>query len=588
MKHSITLYLFCFLLFSAYSCRKDSYFEDKDTIIPPPTIFYLVNISGLVTDDSGQPLQGAEVEIGSTRVSTDRNGAYLFRNLRVPEDLTVIKVKASGFESQLHLIIPEKGKTFRHDFSLMQKINTATFNNNEGVTIELANQAKLEIPANAIQLFSGVAYNGEVRLFAEFLDPKKRSDMQRSPGLFFSGIGLENKKNILSHGLLHVRMETPSGVKLKLNPDYPAKFKAPVLQALLQQSDLGASIWYLDEMNGNWKQGQTIQRNGSFFETSINDLSWVTYGKLIDCHWISGQVESTSNIPLSQSTLDINVGEFYQNIISPSSDGRFRVLVPSHNSVKLNLKSTCNTTLYSRQFASLHADTDLGNIRISNLHGQSILKGSFIFCPDKPGVAYIIAESGGYKRLLFPSGQNIFSTALDFCSSQDSVRFTVVNASLNRSSQAVTLPGNMLQYDLGQIELCGELELLPSWAFLSIGNLTYFSAISSATLRKIKDVSLYGYELNVSSYLNNREIEIQILLFDLEEGYTLNPVSGFRVTGAGTHSLICNLPSQSCDLDLIVSHYHGPGGRLKGTFRGAAIPGLEMKGGFNMRVVESR
>lgn len=542
----------------------------------------------MVTDESGQPLHGAEVEIGSTRVSSDKNGVYLFRNLRVPEDLTVAKVKANGFESQLNLIIPEKGKTFRHDFSLKQKTHTAIFNNQEGVTLNLANQARLEIPANAIQLFSGAAYIGEVRIFAEFLDPKKREDMQRSPGLLLSGTGLENKKYILSHGMLHVRMETPSGVKLKLNPDFSAKFKAPVLPALLQQSDLGAAIWYLDDNSGNWKQGQIIQRSGSFFETTINDLSYVTYGKIIDCHWITGNFESTSNIPLNQSTLDIHIGEFYQNRVTPAADGRFRALVPSHNSITLNLKSTCNSILYNKQFASLQSDTDLGNVRITNLQSHLMFKGSFVFCQDKQSVAYILAESGNSKRMLFPSGQNIFSGALDFCSTQDSVRFTVVNASLNRSSQTVALPGNMQQYDLGQIELCDDLELLSSWTYLSIGNLTYFSAISSAFWRKIKDVSIYGTELNLSTYLNNRQIELQILLFDLEEGYTLNPISGFKITGAGPYSLTCNLPSHSCDLELIVSHYHGPGGRLNGTFQGAAIPGQQFKGGFNMRVVESR
>ncbi len=587
MKHSLTIYLFCFLLISLNSCRKDSYFEDRDTTISPPSIFYLISISGVVVKTNQEVIQGAEVFIGDLRAVTDKNGVYLFRNIRVPADVTAMSIKAVGYESQLHLFLPEKGKVFRQDFSLKQKQHTASFNNAQGIILELEKQARLEIPANAIQQFSGAPYNGEVRILAEFLDPDNADHMASSPGIFLTGNGLENKKSILSHGLLHVRMETPSGVKLKLNSNYSAKFKAPVHSALLQQIDPGASVWYLNESNGNWTQGPAIQRNGSFFETTINELSWITYGKSIECAWLSGNFENIYKVAYNQSPLEIKVGEFYRNRITPGADGRFRFLVPRHNPVNLKLKSICNSLIYNKDFGALTSDTtELGIIKVTALPEQLTITGRFNVCAEKNHNAYLLVQTSSGNKIMFPSAQNVFSGVLDNCSSQGAVSFSIVNASVGKSSPGISLPENILQYDLGQFELCDENNLIPSYAYVTIGNKTYFSSIADASFRKIDSLSVHEYELDVSAALNNREMEIQFLIFDLKEGYTLNPKAGFKISGSGARYMTCNLPSPVCNVELIISDYHGPGSLVKGTFSGSDSQSFSFEGGFKIRVVE--
>jgi hypothetical protein len=590
MKHSLTFYLFCFLLISLSACRKDSYFEDRETIISPPTVFYLISVSGIVTDnDNNEPLQGAEVYIGDLRMVTDKNGAYLFRNIRVLEDVTVINIKANGYESRTHMFLPEKGKWLRQDFKLNQKQHTASFTNAEGITLELEKQAQIEIPANAIQLFTGAPYSGEVRILAEFLDPANAEQMVQSPGLFLTGNGLADKKSILAHGVLHVRMETPAGVKLKLKPDHTAKFRAPVLNALLQQSDPGASVWYLDESKGNWKSGPSIQRNGSFFEINITELSWITYGKSIDCAWLSGNFATNTNLVFNQSLVEIKVGEFYKNMISPGADGRFRFLVPLHNSVKLSLKSSDNTVIYSRSFNSLTSDTtEMGALKVVPLDNQVTVTGSFIFCPEKNHTAYLQIETSNGKTVLFPNAQNVFSGIIDNCSDSDQLKISIVNSTMGKVSSEVILPGQKLHYDLGQIALCDENYILPSYAYVSIGTKTYFSTITEASLKKIEDINLHEYELGVSSVLNNQEMQIKFTMLDLQEGYSLNPKCEFTISGPGIQIMTCNLPFTGCDLQLIVSDYHGPGSILKGSFEGVVPPGIEFKGGFNIRVVEKR
>jgi hypothetical protein len=589
MKHSFTFYLFCFLMISLSACRKDSYFEDKDTIISPPTVYYIISVSGIVTNSNNVPLQGAEVNIDDLRVVTDKNGVYMFRNIRVPEDVTVIDIKASGYETRTQLLLPEKGKWLRQDFKLTQKQHTASFNSAEGIILDLEKQARLEIPENAIQLYSGSPYIGEVRILAEFLDPGNADHMAQSPGLYLTGNGLAEKKTILGHGVLHVRMETPGGLKLKLKPDFTAKFRAPVLPALLQQSEPGPSVWYLDEETGNWKSGVSIQRNGSFFEINLSELSWITYGKSIDCAWLSGSFDTFNKVPFNQSVVEIKVGEFYQNRISPGADGRFRFLAPMHNSIKLSLKSSDNTVIYNRNFNSLTSDTtDIGNIRVTPLSNQVTVAGSFLFCPDKNHNAYLQIETSNGNTVLFPNAQNVFSGILDNCSSSTYMKISIVNASAGRISSEAILPGNVLHYDLGQIELCDENDILPSYAYVSIGTKTYFSSITDASLKKIADVSLHEYELSISSALNNREMEFKFIMLDLPEGYSFNPTCGFQISGPGLQLMTCNLPSTSCDLEVIVSDYHGPGSKVKGTFEGVLPPGIGFEGGFNIRVVEKR
>src|SRR5690606_3060409 len=97
----------------------------------------------------------------------------------------------------------------------------------------------------------------------------------------------------------------------------------------------------------------------------------------------------------------------------------------------------------------------------------------------------------------------------------------------------------------------------PSYAYVTNGNKTYFSTITDASLKKIQDVSLHEYELSVFSTLNNREMDFEFIFFDLAEGYSLNPEGSFRMSIAGVQYMTCDLPLGSCDLELIVSDYHG-------------------------------
>lgn len=571
------------------ACRKDSYFEDRDTIISPPTIFYLISVSGVVTNENNEPLQSAEVIIGDLKVVTDKNGAFLFRSIRVPEDVTVMHIRAIGYESATRLVIPEKGKWLRQDCKLYPKNFTASFSTAEGTILELERQARLEIPANAVKLFNGNPYSGEVRILAEFLDPNNAEHVARSPGLFLTGNGLGNKKSILSHGILHITMETPNGIKLILKPEVSVKFKAPVLPALLQQSIQGAAVWYLDESIGNWKKGPDIHRVGSFFEINLTELSWITYGASIECAWLNGYVQTSNKIAFNQSPLEIKVGEFYQNKIIPGADGRFRFLAPKHNSVKLRLKTVCNSVIYSRNFNSLTADTtNLDIIRIPALADQFTISGNFYFCPDKNHNLYLLVQTGNTEKVLFPDAQNVFSGVLDNCNSADQVKISIVNTSVGITSSVAVLPGRQLHYDLGRVELCDENVMIPSYAYLSVGPKTYFSIITDASLKKIQDISSHQYELSVSSSLNNRETDFEFILFDPKQGYSLNPECGFKLTGSGVEYITCNLPSQTCDLELIISDYHGPGFPVKGTFGGSGNDGFKFEGGFNIRVVEKR
>ena len=129
-------------------------------------------IYGRIVDESGVPVMGASVTVGTTLASTDINGIYIVKNAEVPKGRAVVIAKKSGYFTAAYAGIPGSNGITRADLYMMGNAATATVSAINGGTANIAGGASVTFSGGSFTDASGKAYSGQVKVAARFLDPK--------------------------------------------------------------------------------------------------------------------------------------------------------------------------------------------------------------------------------------------------------------------------------------------------------------------------------------------------------------------------------------------------------------------------------
>lgn len=446
------LFLFSFCLLLLGSCKKDSLVTTiTEEQAPAPSIIIESTIQGLIMDRQGAPLAGASVSWGNAMIETDENGVFIIENLVNGEE-AVLKVEKDGFFDAFQTILPIAGSTMKTRVQLTPRLLSTSFTAQQGGTLTLNNGSQVDFQANAFMDQAGNPYQGEVNIFATYIDPSDPEIAEIMPGNLLA-INTENEQQTLqSFGMMNVELEANNGEQLQISAPATLRMAIPADRSMSAPGTL--PLWYFDKATGFWKEeGSADLVNGeyvgevahfSFWNCDVPyDLVELTGAFSADKYELTGQVRVTAT--------DLNT----QGVVGLSADGAFKGKVIANTPLLLELIDPyCGDVLYSVNLGSLSDDSNLGTINIELDSDWVSLSGTLVNCDQEAvsdgvaiiqieGQSYIVTakEDGSLLAAFRPCGaSNLAVTGIDW---EEQVRGTAQSYSISAT------------LDVGAVKACG-------------------------------------------------------------------------------------------------------------------------------------
>ncbi len=253
-------------------------------------------LEGYVFDELRRPVEGATVQWGAFRTTTDGSGRFV---LRIPEpkpaDQTpvVLHVGKTGYWKNSSRQYLSRFHTTETQILLQTKWVTNRVDATRGGEL-VYRGFELHIPPDAVQTESGMPYSGTILLRVEGSRPVDPDFGLRMPGGDFMAMDADGNEVMLhSYGYLTVEMETESGEKLELRPEARAtlRFHLPHTEGHRPDS---VPLWHFDPDRALWIQEGWSVRNGSIYEGEVSHFSswncdwpeWtgICRGRVVDCN----------------------------------------------------------------------------------------------------------------------------------------------------------------------------------------------------------------------------------------------------------------------------------------------------------------
>jgi len=176
-------------------CKKES--NTKNT---PTDNMQKVDLSGLVTDKDGNPLNHVLVTTGSLSVTTESDGKFSFKEAEIVNRRVVIKFEKSGYftltrsgykenEMFIEAVLCQKGNS---NISVQ-----TTFTSSEAKTLEVSAGMKVKLAASSVMRADGSAFSGTVKADMLYLSPDNKDFAGMMPGGDLAAIRENNSEVML-------------------------------------------------------------------------------------------------------------------------------------------------------------------------------------------------------------------------------------------------------------------------------------------------------------------------------------------------------------------------------------------------------
>lgn len=250
------------------SCRKNDISnppEGGDTThipeLPKEGVPVKTSVFGRIVDEQDKPLQGVMVTGGGSAAATDVNGIFILKDIMLDQARAYITAAKTGYFSGFRIFQPMKdGMSKPPLIKLLAQKSIGSINAASGGAAESKGGIKVELPANAIE-----GYSGQVNVVSSYINPTSPDFFARMPG-DLAADNAENKRgSLVSYGMAAIDLLDDAGKKLKLKPGMQATVTLPVPQSLQASASPAIAMWHFDETKGIWKEeGSGTLQNGKY------------------------------------------------------------------------------------------------------------------------------------------------------------------------------------------------------------------------------------------------------------------------------------------------------------------------------------
>ncbi|MCP4125155.1 MAG: hypothetical protein GY751_25765 [Bacteroidetes bacterium] len=436
-----------------------------ELIIPTTTIRSF--ITGIITNESGDPLMNASVIQGDIEVFTDQNGRYTFGEIELKERFAMLHASKSGFLNSSRTFSPTQEAFNTVNFSLLEKGDSKNFDATLGGEVTVDEDIELIFTENSIVYQDGSPYSGIVIIYGRYIDPLQSNFADIMPGTL-AGLSEEDEMQaLISFGMFTIELEDPLGNDLEVAGNKEVAISLPVPDLINSPQDL-IPLWHFNEAFGVWVESGMATKVSDRYIGTVNHFStWNLDSKeepfdaairLIDesNSGIANQdilIFSTNDNLLARVFTD---HDGYFNLINAPQFLRFRLDFPCDESVIIEFEEDL-----SEQDLLLVADFSNVSSRVHTLEGQ--IRG----CEDSIDFVYsdsyfsIISSDESEEHIYFgglSDSEGNYRITTTFCDVDDLTSYEVdirLNISFGNavdSTFTLTFPGTEQSLD---IDFCG-------------------------------------------------------------------------------------------------------------------------------------
>ncbi|MEM1214689.1 MAG: carboxypeptidase-like regulatory domain-containing protein [Bacteroidota bacterium] len=559
------------------SCREDmDEITTTQTGVPQPNVIVTASLIGQVVDENNTPLPGVLVRLASEVTTTDENGRYVFANTSMNAKGTYVTATRAGYFPGSDRLYPSLDSRNANVIQLLPRNVAGTIGNDGGdVNVD---GATITFPGDAFAYPSGLAYNGEVRVYAAWLDPTAPDLGEFMPGGLY---GLDDDGNLVtmtSFGMLAVELEDASGNEVELASGVKATLNFPVPDRLLSGATAEIPLWYFDEQDGIWiEEGAATLENGVYVGEVSHFTFWnVDYPYGTETVDLAGCVSYGSGAGAAYLNFTISVGtDSTFSIVWGTTDiaGNFYGPVPTGENLTINFTDPCGSS-NSISLGTFTEDTELAECIVVPALAETTINGQLVDCNGE-GISFGIVEVDGpgwYSPDLLTDENGNFSYTTSICAEDTEITITGVDWDNLVTSDPQTVTATSGQtVELGTVTACDNP--LEEYVVNDAGGAvtTFVSpAFTQDSLSGLLGWNIRGVqEDDMSQYIVNITLEnIEVGTYS-GEGVRYNyRYTNFMTPTDVDTALDCLNPCGSITVNVTANG--GPGGFLEGNYSGTS------------------
>ncbi len=427
--------LFCGLFF-IFGCKKKN--TEPENVIPSG-IFgasKTAKVMGSISDESGQAIQGATVQIGNVTAQTDINGLFNIANATVYDKLGYVKVTKAGYFLGSRSFVPSNSGNVVN-IRMLSKTIVATLSGSSGGTVQ-SQGVTLFFGANSFSK-NNAPFTGQVNVALKHLDPESPFFEEEMPGNLVA-VQDGEARGLTSYGMVAVELSDNTGAEIQIASGQTATVSFPVSSSMLSSAPSTIDLWSFDETNGYWKKEGQASLQGDVYTAQVTHFSFWNCDIPWDAIILNGRVKDYTGAAINGAKVTITSTNMGSASDFTNTNGNFSGYVPGNQTLTMSIQIICSgayTTVYSTQIGPFTAATDLGDLQINNFLNSTIVRGSVVDCNNNlvasgsvttPDGSYFV-ENGQFSFLACGSTISIIASTV-FASSA-SQNFALSGVSTN-------------------------------------------------------------------------------------------------------------------------------------------------------------
>jgi hypothetical protein len=424
---------------------------------------------GQVVDMDNNPIQNAEIKIGTATVQTDVNGIFIINGASVHEKFAYITAKKAGYFDGSRALVPTSGK---NNVKIMLIANNPLQTVQSGVDSEVALPSGTKVNFDGgFQDENGNAYTGSVSVSIFHLTSGDENIDNLMPGMLYAQTATNKEAVLQTFGMLNVELRGSGGQKLNIAEGRTAEITMKIDDSQLATAPNSIPLWHFDDAKGYWKEDGVATKQGNKYVGEVSHFSWWNYDISLPSVRVTADIVDSVGNPLP----GLEVVFIANNAVfggDTDSNGRISGLIPADQSITLTITGSCGP-LHTSNVGPFTADTVLPQIVISSSVAQSsVVAGSLLKCNNANVTnGYVLMNYGTDSK--FTSVTNgAFSFATLRCNDNNNFTLRGFDSENLQATGTINFSFQANQTNIGALNVCNSVD---EFITFTIGNRPQFA-----------------------------------------------------------------------------------------------------------------
>ncbi|MBK8671255.1 MAG: hypothetical protein IPN89_18165 [Saprospiraceae bacterium] len=439
--------LFAFFCFAAISCHKDSESNNEEIITNTFTAKVYQEVSstiiGYIYDENNQPVTDATVAIYSTTVKSNQHGVFEFKNVKMDQQGTYIKVIKNGYVLGSDYVYPTTNATSYSYVKMIKLKNDKSFDSASSGTIAITGGGKVIFAAGTIAKADGSPYTGKVMATAQYLNPNDREIGNVMPGGLIADATNGNTVVLGTLGMVAIELRDETGNELNLRSGAKATIEFPV-NTSTKPAEIG--LWSFDENKGWWKEEGKAVLSGDKYIAEVSHFSFWNCDAPFPLVEVCGKVVYTDGTPAANIGIKVEAEGIGVSYGITNSNGEFCGKMPKGKKLTFMISHyNCSGAVFTTMAGPFDQNTVLDIMTINTIpsfsvqgvvqcNGVAVTDGIVVIKVKESTLVYKAKEDGSFEIDLtqFVCGESVPVTIFGFNNT----------SSETSSIQTLTSPGS--------------------------------------------------------------------------------------------------------------------------------------------------